>query len=109
MVRESSATFEYIFYSKHIEDWEQVKKWSLLRQLKERGRVFGEILRARQELTKAHFQILYLDHKIRKGKLAPEDIERLETLYRRYIAAMDALEHYTGRSSNTYSLLRIFA
>jgi hypothetical protein len=84
-------------------------KWSLRQQFKERWRIFGEILKARQELMKAHFQILYLQYEIKKGKLAPEDIERLEKLYRRYVAAIDALEHYTGRSFNNYSLLRIFA
>jgi hypothetical protein len=92
-------------YSRHGR-WDQVKrlwsefKWPLPQQLKERGRNFREILRARQELTKAHFQILCLHRKVRKGKLAPEDIERLERIsHGRYDAAMDALERYTGRSS----------
>jgi hypothetical protein len=114
MVRDSSATFKYMLYSKHIEDWEEVKRlWpepkrSLRQQLKERGRVFIEVLRARQELTKAHFQVLCLRRKIRKGELVAEDIEQLEMIcYGRYAAALDTLERYTGRSPNLYGLLRI--
>jgi hypothetical protein len=77
--------------------------------LKEKGRIFREVLRARQELTKAHFQILCLRRKIRKGKLAPEDREQLERVsYRRYAEALDTLKRYTGRGSNLYGLLRIF-
>lgn len=103
-------------YSKHIEDWEQEKrlwsepKWSLRQQLKESARIFREVLRARQELAKAHFQILCLRRKTRKGKLTPEEIEGLERIsYGRYVAALYALEHYIGRSSNLYALLGIFA
>ena len=59
-----------------------------------------EALRARQELTNAHFRILYLRRKLRKETLVPEDIERLEEMsYGRYATALDKLEHCTGNSS----------
>lgn len=101
-----------------MEDGEQVKrlwldpKWSLTQRLKERVRILKEIflsqgwppsteaLSARQELMKAHFRILCLHRKLRKGTFVPEDIERLEEMsYGRYAKALNRLEHYTGNSS----------
>lgn len=101
-----------------MEDGEQMKQlwlnpnWSLTRQLKERVLIFKEIflsqgwplsttaLSARQELTKAHFRILCLRRKLRKGTLVPEDIEWLEEIsYRRYAKALNQLEQCTGKCS----------
>lgn len=117
-VRQAFVTFIIVLAAKHIEDGEQIKRlwqdpnWSFTQRLKERVRIIKaiffsqgwppstEALRARKELRRAHFRILCLRRKLRRGTLVPEDIECLEEMsYGRYARALNQLEHYTSNSS----------
>jgi hypothetical protein len=89
--------------------WPQFEGWSLSKKLKERARIAREIfvslgwppspaaLKARQRLAEAHFQILSLRRRDRKGMVVTEEQEKI--CYGLYADSLNELESLTRKSS----------